>query len=54
MCAERLKEQRAGADLGNVERRSGMTRSLKLSALVSLIAYASGAAAYLWRSRSAR
>ena len=28
-----------------------MTRSLKLSALVSLIAYASGAAAYLWRSR---
>lgn len=26
-----------------------MTRSLKLSALVSLIAYASGAAAYLWR-----
>ena len=32
------------------KKRSGMTRSLKLSALVSLIAYASGAAAYLWRS----
>jgi hypothetical protein len=27
-----------------------MTRSLKLTALISLIAYASGAAAYLWRS----
>lgn len=26
-----------------------MTRSLKLSAIASLIAYASGAAAYLWR-----
>jgi hypothetical protein len=29
-----------------------MKRSLKLTALVSLIAYASGAAAYLWRSPS--
>jgi hypothetical protein len=29
-----------------------MKRSLKLTALVSLIAYASGAAAYLWRSSS--
>jgi hypothetical protein len=29
-----------------------MTRSLKLSALVSLIAYASGAAAFLWRRSS--
>jgi hypothetical protein len=26
-----------------------MTRSLKLSALISLLAYAGGAAAYLWR-----
>ena len=26
-----------------------MTRSLKLSAIVSLVAYASGAAALLWR-----
>jgi hypothetical protein len=31
------------------ERLPRMTRSLKLSALVSLVAYASGTAALLWR-----
>jgi len=46
-----LKERRAGADLDEVERKVEMTRSrsLKLSALVSLLAYAGGAAALLWR-----
>jgi hypothetical protein len=32
--------------------RSGMARSLKLSALVSLVAFAGTAAAVLWRPRS--
>jgi hypothetical protein len=31
-----------------------MARTLKLSALISLIAYAGGAAAYLWQRRSTR
>jgi len=48
---KRLKERRAGADLDEVERKVEMTRSrsLKLSALISLLAYAGGAAAFLWR-----
>jgi hypothetical protein len=33
-------------------RRSEMSRSLKLSALVSLVAYAGSAAAVLWRPRA--
>ena len=32
-----------------LRRRSGMTRTLKLSALASLVAYVGGAAALLWR-----
>jgi hypothetical protein len=44
-----LKEPDAGADLKSVEERLRMTRSLKLSAVVSLIAYVGGAVAVLWK-----
>jgi hypothetical protein len=44
-----LKECPAGADHDAVEEGGEMSRALKLTALVSLIAYAGGAAAVLWR-----